>query len=71
MDFKILSKHDDILATYFLDNLYLWFKTVRMNSIPIRATGEQQMAIETIREIVNRPGSQTQSVKIGLKLFLE
>ncbi|GAN11301.1 conserved hypothetical protein [Mucor ambiguus] len=71
MDFKILSKHDDILASYFLDNLYLWFKTVRMNSDPIHATGEQQMAIETIRQIVNRPGSPDQSIKIGVKLFLE
>ncbi|KAK4511860.1 Homeobox protein tos8 [Mucor velutinosus] len=71
MDFKILSKHDDILASYFLDNLYLWFTTVRMNSDPIHATGEQQMAIETIQQIVSRPGSPEQSIKLGVKLFLE
>lgn len=71
MDFKTLSKHDDILASYFLDNLYLWFTTVRMNSDPIHTTGEQQQAIEMIQQIVNRPGSAEQSIKIGVKLFLE
>ncbi|KAL9555921.1 hypothetical protein MBANPS3_002139 [Mucor bainieri] len=71
MDFQILSKHDDILASYFLDNLYLWFTTVRMNSDPIHATGEQQTAVETIQQIVNRPGSVETSIKIGVKLFSE
>lgn len=71
MDFETLSKHDDILASYFLDNLYLWFTTVRMNSDPIHATGEQQMAIEMIQEMVNRPGPQVISIRDGMKQFLE
>ncbi|KAF1796316.1 hypothetical protein V8B55DRAFT_1554112 [Mucor lusitanicus] len=71
MDFETLSKHDDILASYFLDNLYLWFTTVRMNSDPIHATGEQHMAIETIRAMVNRPGSSDVSIRDSVKQFLE
>jgi hypothetical protein len=71
MDFSILSRHDDILASYFLDNLYLWFKTIRMNSDSICDTGEQQQAIEIIRQIVNRPGSHLENIKAGTKLFLQ
>ncbi|CEP09072.1 hypothetical protein [Parasitella parasitica] len=71
MDFSILSRHDDILASYFLDNLYLWFKTVRMNSDSICATGEQQMAIDAIRQMANLTGSQTVVVNNGVKQFLQ
>lgn len=32
MDFKVLSKYDDLFTDLFLDNLYLWFSTIKMNN---------------------------------------
>ncbi|CAM0137069.1 unnamed protein product [Umbelopsis sp. WA50703] len=32
MDFALLSKYDDLLTDIFLDDLFLWFTTVKMNS---------------------------------------
>jgi hypothetical protein len=32
MDFKVLSKYDDLFTDLFLDNLYLWFNTIKMNN---------------------------------------
>lgn len=32
MDFKVLSKYDDLFTDIFLDNLFLWFNTIKMNN---------------------------------------
>lgn len=31
MDFKVLSRYDDLFTDIFLDNLFLWFNTIKMN----------------------------------------
>ncbi|KAI8346765.1 hypothetical protein BD560DRAFT_242990 [Blakeslea trispora] len=32
MNFKVLSRYDDLFTDIFLDNLYLWFSTIKMNN---------------------------------------
>jgi hypothetical protein len=32
MDFALLSKYDDLFTDIFLDALFLWFTTVKMNA---------------------------------------
>lgn len=32
MDFKVLSRYDDLFTDVFLDNLFLWFNTIKMNN---------------------------------------
>jgi hypothetical protein len=32
MDFKVLSRYDDLFTDIFLDNLFLWFATIKMNN---------------------------------------
>ncbi|KAG2214444.1 hypothetical protein INT47_001000 [Mucor saturninus] len=32
MDFKVLSRYDDLFTDIFLDNLFLWFNTIKMNN---------------------------------------
>jgi hypothetical protein len=31
LNFKVLSKYDDLFTDVFLDNLFLWFNTIKMN----------------------------------------
>jgi hypothetical protein len=55
MDFGVLSKYDDLLATYFLDSFYLWFSTVRMNMDFVAPKIDTTPSINIIREqIVNQ-----------------
>ena len=32
MNFKVLSRYDDLFTDIFLDNLFLWFATIKMNN---------------------------------------
>ncbi|CEP07694.1 hypothetical protein [Parasitella parasitica] len=32
MNFKVLSRYDDLFTDIFLDNLFLWFNTIKMNN---------------------------------------
>jgi hypothetical protein len=52
MDFSILSIYDDFLANYFLDNLLLWFPTIRMNSHVECGSVVTKSAIPIIRQRV-------------------
>ncbi|KAI8993738.1 hypothetical protein BDB01DRAFT_343179 [Pilobolus umbonatus] len=31
MDFEVLSRYDDLFTDIFLDSLFLWFDTIKMN----------------------------------------
>lgn len=62
MDFGVLSKYDDALASYFVDNLYLWFNTVRVNNDFKSETIVEQDIVDIIRTYV------VNYTKDGLKL---
>lgn len=32
MNFKVLSRYDDLFTDIFLDNMFLWFATIKMNN---------------------------------------
>ncbi|KAI8342317.1 hypothetical protein BC941DRAFT_412431 [Chlamydoabsidia padenii] len=52
MDFKILSKYDDLCATLFLDDQYLWFDTIKMNDEQVRADTPYQVIQQIIYDYV-------------------
>jgi hypothetical protein len=56
MDFKILSKYDDLCASLFLDDQYLWFDTIKMNDDQVRADTPSHVIQQIIFDhvIVNR-----------------
>lgn len=71
MDFSVLSRYDDMLASYFVDSLYLWFKTLRMNSDFIGTTVEEQKIIKVIREKILTSPQVPVGVKDATAIFLE
>ncbi|KAI8081709.1 uncharacterized protein BX664DRAFT_380687 [Halteromyces radiatus] len=48
MDFKILSKYDDLLSSILLDDQYLWFDTIKMNQDLVKA----DISTDIIRQII-------------------
>jgi hypothetical protein len=71
MDFSVLSRYDDMLASYFVDSLYLWFKTLRMNSDFVGTTVEEQKIIKVIREELLGNPQVPAGIKDATAVFLE
>ena len=52
MDFADLSKYDDLCSDVFLDALYLWFKTSKMNTDHIRPRIPSNKVLDIIQRRV-------------------
>jgi hypothetical protein len=71
MDFSVLSRYDDMLASYFVDGLYLWYDTLRMNSDFVGTTVDKKQAIERIRKHVITESFTNKAVKDAAESFME
>lgn len=49
MDFKVLSRYDDLFTDIFLDNLFLWFNTIKMNNDHRRPRVPNQKILDIIQ----------------------
>lgn len=70
MDFSVLSRYDDILADYFVDNLYLWYNTLRMNGDFVGTNVDKREAVEILREHVIFGQNSSASLKSAVEAFL-
>lgn len=70
MDFSVLSRYDDILADYFVDNLYLWYNTLRMNGDFVGTNVDKREAVEILREYVIFSQNTNASLKSAVEAFL-
>ncbi|CAO0794765.1 unnamed protein product [Mucor circinelloides] len=50
MNFKVLSRYDDLFTDIFLDNMFLWFATIKMNN----DHRKPRVANQTILDIIQR-----------------
>ncbi|KAF7728518.1 Histone-lysine N-methyltransferase set9 [Apophysomyces ossiformis] len=67
VDFTVLSKFDDFLVNTFVDNLFLWFKTIKMNSETYAMTTiPREEVLSILREHVMR----TKNVTLAAKKFI-
>jgi hypothetical protein len=71
MNFSVLSRYDDMLASYFVDSLYLWFKTLRMNSDFVGTTVQEQEIIKVIREEIISCQQVPMGIRAATTIFLE
>jgi hypothetical protein len=71
MDFSVLSRYDDMLATYFVDSLYLWYDTLRMNSDFVGTTVNKKDVVNRIREHVVGEGLTNKAIKDAAESFLK
>ncbi|KAI9321415.1 hypothetical protein BX666DRAFT_1901834 [Dichotomocladium elegans] len=52
MDFADLSKYDDLCSDIFLDAMYLWFKTTKMNADHREPRVPRQKVLEIIQHSI-------------------
>ncbi|CAO3587435.1 unnamed protein product [Absidia cylindrospora] len=71
MNFKILSKYDNLCASLFLDNQYLWFDTIKMNDEQVNADTPFDVIKQIIYDyvIVKRQVSQAAKALLNLPFF--
>lgn len=50
MNFKVLSRYDDLFTDIFLDNMFLWFATIKMNN----DHRKPRVSNKTILDIIQR-----------------
>ncbi|GAN05791.1 hypothetical protein MAM1_0101c05266 [Mucor ambiguus] len=50
MNFKVLSRYDDLFTDIFLDNMFLWFATIKMNN----DHRKPRVSNQTILDIIQR-----------------
>jgi hypothetical protein len=70
MDFSVLSRYDDILADYFVDNLYLWYNTLRMNGDFVGTIVDKQQIVVRLREHIVEDSLNHLSMKNAADSFL-
>jgi hypothetical protein len=70
MDFSVLSIYDDILADYFVDNLYLWYNTLRMNGDFVGTIVDKQQIVVRLREHIVEDSLNHLSMKNAADSFL-
>lgn len=70
MDFSVLSRYDDILADYFVDNLYLWYNTLRMNGDFVGTDVDKNQAVKLLREHVVAGQTTQAALKSAVEAFL-
>ncbi|KAI7873389.1 uncharacterized protein EV154DRAFT_528125 [Mucor mucedo] len=71
MDFSVLSRYDDMLASYFVDSLYLWYDTLRMNGDFVATTVNKQDTVQKIRDHIINVNSSHKTIKDAVDSFLE
>lgn len=70
MDFSVLSRYDDILASYFVDSLYLWYDTLRMNGDFIGTSVDKKDTVNKIRQYIVAETFTNKAVKDAAESFL-
>lgn len=70
MDFSVLSRYDDILADYFVDSLYLWYNTLRMNGDFIGTKIDKQQIVARLREHIVMDSLNHLSMKNATDSFM-
>lgn len=71
MDFSVLSRYDDMLASYFVDSLYLWYDTLRMNADFVGTTVDKKEVVTRIRKYLIEESFTSKAVKDAAESFLE
>ena len=62
MNFKVLSRYDDLFTDIFLDNLYLWFSTIKMNNDHRRPRVPNTKILDIIQKHVLEKARPTDAV---------
>jgi hypothetical protein len=62
MDFALLSKYDDLFTDIFLDALFLWFNTVKMNTDHRRPRIPANKVLDIIQRNVLHKGKLNDAV---------
>ncbi|OBZ91673.1 hypothetical protein A0J61_00251 [Choanephora cucurbitarum] len=68
MNFKVLSRYDDLFTDIFLDNLYLWFSTIKMNNDHRRPRVPNTKILDIIQKHVLEKARPTDAVNELLAL---
>lgn len=55
VDFSLLSRFDDFLASVFLDGVYLWFATKKMNADCQGVVVPTKTIVDIIKKHVSKP----------------
>lgn len=71
MDFSVLSRYDDMLASYFVDSLYLWYDTLRMNSDFVATSMNKQETVQRLRDHVVEESYTNKAIKDAAESFLK
>lgn len=71
MDFSVLSRYDDLLASYFVDSLYLWYDTLRMNGDFVATTVNKEETVQILRDHIINANFTNKSIKDAVDSFLE
>lgn len=67
MDFADLSKYDDLCSDIFLDDLFLWFKTTKMNA----SHRKPRIHARQILDIIQRRVVEERKPNLAVKEVLE
>ncbi|CAO3691332.1 unnamed protein product [Rhizopus stolonifer] len=67
-DFKVLSKYDDLFSDIFLDNLFLWFNTIKMNKEHRKPRVRNTKILDIIRRHILERSKLTDAVNELLEL---
>lgn len=70
MDFSVLSRYDDTLASYFVDGLYLWYDTLRMNGDFVGTTTDNNETVNRLRQHIIGESFTNKAVKDAAESFL-
>ncbi|KAI9478340.1 MAG: hypothetical protein EXX96DRAFT_570464, partial [Benjaminiella poitrasii] len=68
MDFKVLSRYDDLFTDIFLDNLFLWFNTIKMNHDHRRPRVPHHKILDIVQRNILEKGRTIDAVNEILKL---
>ncbi|KAI7906010.1 uncharacterized protein BX663DRAFT_498502 [Cokeromyces recurvatus] len=68
MDFKVLSRYDDLFTDIFLDNFFLWFNTIKMNHDHRRPRVPHHKILDIIQRNILEKGKTMDAVNEILKL---
>lgn len=71
MNFSVLSRYDDMLASYFVDSLYLWYDTLRMNGDFVATAMNKQETVQRLRDHIINANFTNKSIKDAVDSFLE